>query len=142
MRTAIFVVLLLSAVCIGSSDAGWLRRAWENVKNAVRDVVDWVKSHCSVGTGGVSCEFNRRRRDVHNVPDNATLESENKLCDKILHDSIILQQGFTFDLIKDVFEEVDRGHSEGNGDDILEVEEFSQFMEALEVLHFCFSRAE
>ena len=80
----------------------------------VKKVVSHVRVNCTYGSGsGVKCGLIRGKRDASNVTDAESKDWMDTMCHK-LEANPLLDQGFSFDLIKDIFEEVDGKTSAGN----------------------------
>ena len=80
----------------------------------VKKVVGHVGVHCTYVSGsGVKCGPGRGKRDVSDVTDPQSKAWMDKMCAE-LEDNPLLEQGFSFDLVKDVFEEADKGTGTGN----------------------------
>ena len=76
-------------------------------------MVGWVKEHCTLRSG-IHCTFSlgRKRRDTSEVVDPKVLESKNKVCEAVL-DNPLESEGISFEMVKDLFEEVDRTGGSG-----------------------------
>ena len=83
-------------------------------QQAVRKVVSHVSVNCSYGSGsGVRCGVSRGKRDALGEPDPGSQEWMDSVCAQ-LEDNPMMEQGFPFDLVGDILQEVDQHDGAGN----------------------------
>ncbi|XP_070201311.1 uncharacterized protein [Littorina saxatilis] len=128
MRCGTFVVVLLVASFVSQSEAGW-GSFFNKIRTGVSAAVNWVKKNCSLNLSGPDCTLISGKRGVDNQGN-----AMDGACDAI-GDNPALLMGLSFDVIKDTFEAVD------DGDDVLDKAEFIEFLESLNLLNHCITKA-
>ncbi|KAK7093316.1 hypothetical protein V1264_007094 [Littorina saxatilis] len=103
---------------------------------AADTATDWVGKHCDVKVSFpilVTPSCSLTRRDGEGV-DSETQESLKATCRKIGQNPLVTDGGFSFELVKDIFEDTD---SKGGADGVLDATEYTKFIETLEVFDYC-----
>ena len=78
-------------------------------KQAVKTATNWVNDNCNRGDDSISCSYSWKR-DL-NKKSKASLD---KACQQLMQDSsYVLDGGFSFRLVKDIFKEVDGKDNQG-----------------------------
>ncbi|XP_070205488.1 uncharacterized protein [Littorina saxatilis] len=106
---------------------------------------NWVRNNCRVGVGlslspGVdfSCALKGRKRDVNNNK----AASLNATCNDMKPNPLASDGGFSYQLVRRVFKDADGSGNRDDADGVLDLAEYAQFSETLEVFFYCLAKNE
>lgn len=125
MKVACLLVLLCVAV-VYEAEAGWWRKATSWVGSAVGTVV------------GMVGKKNRRRRSLEDETDQETMTKVKKMCTE-KHLSDLTPDGVPFEVVKSIFETVNK---KGIDNDALDEGELDAFVNALDVFKYCMTKGD
>eukprot|EP00745_Piridium_sociabile_P030334 TRINITY_DN50286_c0_g1_i1.p1 TRINITY_DN50286_c0_g1~~TRINITY_DN50286_c0_g1_i1.p1 ORF type:complete len:134 (+),score=35.31 TRINITY_DN50286_c0_g1_i1:188-589(+) len=123
------LLIFLSVAVVYQAEAGWWGKTTRWVVGAVRAVV------------GFYGKKDRKRRELREVLDVETMKGVDKLCTK-QHITALTPDGVPFEVIKDIFEFVDKGNGEGQGKDALNEQQVDAFVDSLEVFKYCMTKGD
>merc|ERR1712121_297373 len=129
MRAGFLLLLVVSAVLVSQSEAGWFRRA-------ARSVVRWARKNCHINLQGAGCKWGRKRSEgeAMSAEQEASLQT---VCEAIQEHG---SGGLSLQYVKDVYDAADGGDDPAAADNMLDQEEYATFMESLEASEMCLRR--
>eukprot|EP00745_Piridium_sociabile_P030335 TRINITY_DN50286_c0_g1_i2.p1 TRINITY_DN50286_c0_g1~~TRINITY_DN50286_c0_g1_i2.p1 ORF type:complete len:134 (+),score=33.40 TRINITY_DN50286_c0_g1_i2:188-589(+) len=123
------LLIFLSVAVVYQAEAGWWGTATRMASSAVKTVV------------GFMGKKNRKRRELREVVDVETMKGVDKLCTK-QHITALTPDGIPFEVVKDIFEVVDKGNGEGKVKDALNEQQVDAFVDSLEVFKYCMTKGD